>query len=258
MRRLGWSQGCTLNLTLPLRHLTVVDNQPMPLDTDHGLWLLVDQDCDLAWRALIGQDDPHLVELRPVFVSGAPTDWGIRNQQFRLDQEGRYLKAAAPAVRVTPDLLATATHLACLNEASQQRLKTWLGFRYDRPAVPQTYVDLAKALADQLSKKRHRASAANVRDVLAQFWKAEDGSTRYQLVAVLEGETSDANDEMVVVTRAWLAEATLGVEDALGSAVSIEAYGDEEVSLSFVERSFSLDLARLSWPPSSPGPVGVV
>lgn len=216
----------------------------------------MDQDCDLAWRALTGESEPHLVELRPVHVSGAPTDWGIRSQHFRLDEEGRYLKATAPAVRVAPDLLVTATHRACLDQASQQRLKTWLGFRYDRPAVPQTYVELAKALADQLSKKRHRASAATVRDVLAQFLRVEDGSTSYQLVAVLEGGPFDADDEVVVAARTWLADAALGVDAALGTAASIEAYGDEDVSLAFVEQSFSLDLARLSWPINLPGPVG--
>jgi hypothetical protein len=256
LRHLGWYQGCTFRLSLPLSHISLAGGRPQNHERVHDLWLLSDQDCDLAWRALTDQDDPFLVELRPVFTADPPTDWGIRSQKLRLDEGDQHLRATEPAVRVTPDLVLLSEHLGCLDGNSQQRLKTWLGLRYDRPAVPQAYVELAKALAEQLSKKRYRASAGPVRDVLAQFWREEDGSVSYQLVAVLPGGPSEASDDIIVGTRSWIAEAALAVDGGLGSARSIEVYGDEEVGLAFIERSFSLDLSRLSWPPNAPGPVG--
>lgn len=58
---------------------------------------------------------------------------------------------------------------------------------------------------------------------MAQFLKVEDGWTRYQLVAVLEGGPFDADDEVVVAARTWLADAALGGDAALGTAESIDA-----------------------------------
>lgn len=241
---------------MPLTHISVHHGEPTAEALIHNLWLLCDQDCDLAWRALIGQEQPHLVELRPVFAD-AVTDWGIRSQNFRINQDGDALRAAAPSIRAAPEIVQLGEHLQCLDPASQQRLNTWLGFRYDRPAVPQEFVALARALAEQLAKKRHRETAATVRDVLAQFWRGEDGA-RYDLVAVLEGGPFQAEDEPVAETRKWLAEAVLAVDTSLGAVEAINAFGDSEVSLAYVEQSFSLDLSRLSWPSNLPGPKGAV
>lgn len=234
----------------------MASGEPVRVPESHDLWLLIDQDCDLAWRAVDGASPPFLAELRPVFVENPPDDWGIRSQAFRIDDDGRHLQAWATAVRATPEVVAMAEHLGCLEPDAQQRLKTWLGYRYDRPAVPQRFVGLARALADQLSKKRQRDRALAVRDVLAQFWIESDGSTAYALVAVLPGGPFAGNEEAVVIARQWLAEAALAVDADLGSAVDIHAYGDQEVALAYVEGSFSLDLSRLSWPPNTPGPVG--
>jgi hypothetical protein len=41
--------------------------------TQHDEWLLVAQDCDLAWNAVAGSDP--LIELRPVFRDNPPEDW---------------------------------------------------------------------------------------------------------------------------------------------------------------------------------------
>ena len=65
-----------------------------------------------------------------------PTDWGIRNQKFLLSADGRHLLANAPVVRVTPDVIVMADHVDRLDDDHQLRLKTWMGLRYDCPAVP--------------------------------------------------------------------------------------------------------------------------
>jgi hypothetical protein len=220
--------------------------------------LLADQDCDLAWRALIGVHKQFLVELRPVYSQDPPTDWGIRSQTLRLDESGQYLRANSPSVHVTPEIVEAAEHLDCLDADSRLRLKTWFGMRYDRPAIPQRYKTLSDALARELSRKKDRSRGTRLRDVLAQFWTTDDGATRYSLVAVLPGGQYNQDHPWVAETRSWLAAVALAVPDELGTAATLEAYGDDDVSLAYVEGSFSLDLSKLSWPSNAPGPVGTV
>lgn len=247
-----------LRVPLPLRHAALVDGQVAEVSTPHDLWLLADQDCDLAWQTVVGeQSDGRLVELRPVFVKDPPEDWGIRSQRFLIDDTGHHLRGASAIIRVTPAVVAAGEHIGCLVADHQLRLKTWLGLRYNRPAVPQRYVGLARALAEQLSKRKARPAAARYRDVLGQFRRA-GVQTMYSLVAVLPGGGYAADAEEVVAARTWLADAARAVPAELGTAASLDAYGDEDVSLGFVENSYSLDLSRLSWPPNNPGPVGNV
>jgi hypothetical protein len=247
-----------LQAAFPLHHLRLEGVGPVRQEAKHHLWLLADQDCDLAWRALTDEDDPFLLELRPVYTENPPANWGIRSQTLRLDEAGRYLRANSPNIRVTPEVVAVTEHLDCLDSGSQRRLKTWLGLRYDRPAIPERYSTLSRALAAQLSKRRNRRQGTRVRDVLAQFRDAADGATEYSLVAVVPGGDYAADDPLVTETRRWLAEVIGAVPSDLGVAVDVQAYGDEDVSLGYVESSFSLDLSALSWPQNTPGPVGEV
>jgi hypothetical protein len=257
LRSRGWLQGCTLRLPLPLRHTAVVDGTVEEVVRTHDLWLIAEQDCDLAWRAVLREGaEQFLVELRPVFTDDPPVDWGIRSQRFLLSaDDGRHLLATAPVVRVTPQVIVTAEHVACLDDDHQLRLKTWMGLRYDRPAVPQRYMKLARVLADALSVKKNRSRAERYRDVLAQYWD-EDGVTKFTLVAVLPGGPHAANSNEVVDARAWLAESVRDVPAELGVAVSLDAYGDDTISLPYLEGSYGVDVTRLSWPPNKPGPTG--
>lgn len=245
-------------MKLPLHHIGRGETgEYVDHVAEHDLWLLADQDCDLAWRAMIDGPVSFLAELRPVRVDDPPSDWGIRSHTLLLDGTGRYVTANSPNVRVTPAVVGSAEHIGCMDPDSRVRLKTWLGLRYDRPAVPQRHVALARALAGELVKKKHRTSAAPIRDVLAQFGDAPDGTAQYRLVAVLPGSPSE-DSTVVAETRKWLGEVALSLPTDLGSPLALDAYGDEEVSLAFVEGSFSLDLSKLSWPQSTAGPVGAV
>jgi hypothetical protein len=109
-----------------------------------------------------------------------------------------------------------------------------MGLRYDRPAVAQRYMKLARALADALSVKKNRVRAERYRDVLAQYWD-EDGVTKYALVAVLPGGPYSANSDEVVDARTWLADSVRDVPADLGVAVSLDAYGDDAISLQYLE-----------------------
>jgi hypothetical protein len=247
-----------LRITLPLSYVRLVGGVTVREETQHYLWLLADQDCDLAWRALTGVSDPFLVELRPVYTEDPPDDWGIRSQLLRLDETGSYLRANSPNVRVSPEVVASSEHVGCLDADSQLRLKTWFGMRYDRPAIPQRYTLLARAIAGQIGKKKNRVQGGRVRDVLAQFSETPEGLTEYSLVAVLPDEAYRTDDRIGMGIRTWLSEIVLDVPRELGTAVLLEAYSDHEVSLAYVEGSFSLDLSKLSWPQNAPGPNGAV
>jgi hypothetical protein len=161
-------------------------------------------------------------------------------------------------VRVTPDVIINAVHESCPDPELARRLKTWLGLRYDRPAIPQEYVALADDIAKRLRKPGNKPSEERLRDILATFEPGTDGVVGYRLVAVLPQAEAAADRELLAATRDWLAGVAMNVPERLGMPLDIEARTDGEVSLAFIERSFSLDVSQVSWPETSPGPVGAV
>lgn len=239
---------------LPLTHLDAPEGKPIARTVDHHEWLLVQQDCDLAWNAVAGSGS--LLELRPVYRDSPPENWGIRAAKLLLDVTGAHLRADAPTVRVTPDVVLTARHAACPVPDFVVRLKTWLGLRYDRPAVPQEFTDLAKDIAARLRKKQHRQDQDRVRDVLATFSRAQDGTAEYTLVAVVPHHTATQDPGVLDSTRLWLTDVTLAVPRSLGIATGVDAYPDSGISLSFLEGSYALAVSTVSWPENAPGPVG--
>lgn len=228
----------------------------MGTTVDHDEWVLVAQDCDLAWNSVAGSDS--LVELRPVYREDPPEDWGIRGSKFRVDHGGAYLVDSGPAVRVEPDVVLAAKHACPKDPEPPQRLKTWLGLRYNRPAVPQEYVPLAQDIGRRLKKKSHKQAEERVRDILATFGTAADGTVEFTLTAVVPHDRAAEDRELVERTRDWLAAVALAVPAELGLGTDIVAVTDEGVSLAFLETSYSLDVTSVSWPNKEPGPVGDV
>lgn len=220
----------------------------------HRRWVIVDQDCDLAWKATTGSS--YLVELKPVLTEHPPAEWGIRSASFRLTEDS-YLHWDVPSLRVSPEVVLQ--HAVRVNPALADehvvRLKTWLGHRYDRPAVPEPYVALAKLLAGEFGAKRHRAAGHSIRDILVQFDVAANGTTSFELVAVVPQDVPDGLRDDI---ETWLAEAALKVPPTLAVASAFDVRGDNEISLAFVEQSYSLDLSTVSWPRKTPGPVGAI
>lgn len=242
-------------MTLPLTRVRLVAGKPVQSTSDHDEWVLVAQDCDLAWNSVAGSDS--LVELRPVFRDDPPSSWGIRDSRFLLDDQGGHLVESAPPVRVEPDVVLAAEHVCPgPHTAPARRLKTWLGLRYNRPAVPQEYVPLSRELAKRLTKKSHKEAEKRVRDILATFDTADDGKIEFTLTAVVPHERAADDDELLGGTREWLAGIALAVPSHLGLNTDVIACTDAEVSLAFVETSYSLDVTAVSWPTKEPGPVG--
>jgi hypothetical protein len=123
-------------------------------------------------------------------------------------------------------------------------LKTWLGKRYDRPAVPDEWLPLAKRIALEVKKKKYRETTTHVRDVLMQF--EEGDPARYSLIAVVTREADSAD------VRRWLADVAAGVPNTLGVADDIRVGTADQVALSVIETSYAADVTQVTWQGDSP------
>jgi hypothetical protein len=144
---------------------------------------------------------------------------------------------------VTADLLASfGPPATALTDARAKAFKTWLGLRYDRPAIPERLVDLAREVATRCSSRGGRAAAENVHEVLMQFDESDD-PPKVALFAIV---AADANQDVV---RAWLAEASTRINTAFGVVAHIDVATKDQTSISLDReqlrrRSQPTDLAR--------------
>jgi hypothetical protein len=128
-------------------------------------------------------------------------------------------------------------------------LKTWLGLRYDRPAVPENVLELAKSIANEVSRAKNRPMGLLVRDVLMQFDTSSE-PPRFSLFAVLDNE-ADRDD-----ARVWLAAIAMAVPATLGVGDELDARSAAGISLHLVETSYAADVSQLTWRPNTPAAEG--
>jgi hypothetical protein len=249
----GWRQGSILEATLPLDAVILgPTGYAERRQGEHGRWVVATQDCDLDQTDRANAEPT--VELRPVFLDGPPADWGIRSAQF-LVAEGEYVRSASPRTFVSAALLAALVtsddgRRRDGDPVRRQAFTTWLGLRYDRPAVPPTVLPLAKRIAEEVTRRRHRPVGRRTRDVLMQF---DEGAspTRFSLFAVLAHE----DDEQEV--REWLAGIAQAIPATFGLADQIEAATAAGISLQLIETSYAADVSSLTWRPVDPRADGV-
>jgi hypothetical protein len=243
----GWRQGSIFRLELTTQaHVLGEDGVPIVQDASRDTWVLTSQDCDLA-SALADNNDP-LIEVRPVHADDTG-DWGIRSRKLRLDGARCLLADGIPA-RVSPAVLSTVAHATReppLEAGRAIALKTWLGLRFDRPAVPDHVVPLAQDIAKRLRRPSGRGVAGTVHDVLLQF----DDSTSPPRVALFAVVEPDVDADAV---RRWLADAANSVPTALGLVFAIDVGTKDETSLHLIESSYAADVTQITW--RSPDPEG--
>ena len=247
----GWRQGSIIQVDLPLDAIVIGESgRPERSSTDHGLWVIATQDCDLD-RAETDAPNP-VVELRPVYTQDCPTDWGIRSAKLRL-AAGEYVEANSPRATVAPNVLTMALDAGAtirnLNFARRQGFTTWLGLRYDRPAVPNHLIPLAQRICKEVARSKHRTVAARVRDVLMQF-DDSGNPVRYSLFAILEDPAEEAE------IRTWLAGVSRAVPTDLGVADQIEAADASGIAFSTIESSYAADVSLVTWRRDQPEPEG--
>ncbi len=193
-----------------------------------------------------------MVELRPRFsLNNASTEWGVRSRTLRLD-DNEYVTSDEPPIRLSPAALvkvAGRNPQPVLSSPGRiVALKTWLGLRYDRPAVPDHLVGLARTVAERARRVLPPNLISDLHDVLMQF-SAQESPPSFVLFAVV----CDGGDKEAA--RRWLAEVGSGVASGTGILAGVDAGYRSEVSLELLETSYSTDLSRLSWP--GPDPRGV-
>jgi hypothetical protein len=249
----GWRQGSILVASLPLDEVVPdADGHPVRRQREHGRWVVASQDCDLD---LTETNDPEAtIELRPVHTDDPPTDWGLRSSRLLLT-ETEFVVSAGPrtiiAAAVLTALVTAGAGRRDISAARERAFTTWLGLRYDRPALPPELLPLARRIADEVQRRRNRPTARLVREVLMQFDETRD-PIRFSLFAVVE----NAGDEDTC--RQWLADIARRIPVELGLADEIEAAVATGISLHLVETSYAADVAQLTWRTNRPDPEGAV
>jgi hypothetical protein len=203
---------------------------------------VVTQDCDLD-KTNLTDNDP-CIELRPIYINDPPNDWGIRSEKFKLFEKD-YIESSSPRLMVSALLLTNVmkkqANLEELPEDRRIALKTWLGLRYDRPAVPDHHIDLARQISDKVSKTGKTVSHEAIRDVLMQF-SDETTPPKYSLFVVMD------NDKDKEKIREWLVQLTLDIPSNLGILSEIEVETPQKISFNVIENSYAADVSLLTWP----------
>ncbi len=240
----GWRQGSIFDAPLQMMGVTLADDGSLDFNShEHAKWIIVTQDCDLSAFDMNERED--LVELRPVFDHRPPSQRGIRSRQCLL-VDRLYLEAQSRRTMISPAALTMLieTHAAKRDERvsadvdRKTTLKTWLGYRYDRPAVPEEHLALARSLVTEI-ERQGKVYTGKVRDVLVQIGSGTPPT--FHLFAIIENE-----DDTEAVYN-WLADAGLKISVSLGVGDAPQVGTADQTPLSLIENSFSLDLTKITF-----------
>jgi hypothetical protein len=224
-------------------------NEPSRDLKEHNRWVVATQDCDLAFTD--SSNAEPTVELHPVFRHDPDpnTDWGIRSRRFVLS-EGEHVVSPNPHTLVSAAVLTVirsspGSRVEPLPDLRVVAFKRWLGYRYDRPAVPEQFVALAQRVAKEVQRNRRRLMGKRVRDVLMQFDEAQR-PPRFSLFAVIR-HTADEQE-----VREWLADIALSIPVELGIGDEFVAVTSQQVTLHLIETSYAADVTQMTWRGSTP------
>jgi hypothetical protein len=244
----GWRQGSIVRARLAVTTHVVKEGEVVSRTTEAEEWVVATQDCDLA-RAKRASNE-SIVDLLPVQREFAAQDWGIRSRKLRLHEDGQFVDSDAGRCQVSPAVLSSdaVTREDRLTDSRKVALKTWLGLRYDRPAVPDELVPLARRIAKEIRDARPVEMRDRIRDVLIEFDDSAD-PPHFSLYAVLE----DATDEDEA--RLWLLAAGRALPAELGVLDDVEARDGSQISLQVIENTYSADTSQITWG-GGPEPTG--
>jgi hypothetical protein len=226
-----------------------VDGDFCSVDIEHDLWLLAEQDCDLDQTT--DTDTEKLFELRAVRQHTGDVPSNIVGTRVRID-EHCCLNAMDHTTKVTAAWL-TANIKKRQNIPAQRRryVKTWLGYRYDRPAVPKQFVkaherirNLAKLergkpdpqKPEQKKENREKVNLEKLRDVFVSYEELDSsGKVRCSLNAI----TKHVDD--IAEIEQWMERIRDAVEDAEALIIVEVIVADpENTPISLLEKAFSI------------------
>jgi hypothetical protein len=125
-----------------------------------------------------------------------------------------------------------------LDQNDLAALKTWLGRRYNRPAVPDEFVSLMRRIAKEIE-----SCPKEVLDHVRSLHAAIDAGEppRFSLYALTDGQVN--GDEV----QGMLAEAMLEVPQDLGILIAVESHTAETMTLDKIEFTYEVDASDITW-----------
>jgi hypothetical protein len=235
----GWRQGSLFEASLQISAIVVNSERGAPESSSwqHREWIVATQDCDLS-GASVASNEPS-IELRPVYRENPPSDWGIRARRLLL-ADGCFLISESPRLTISPAALVNLRDglQPSLADGRLKAFKSWLGLRYDRPAVPPELVDLMRAVAKTFNRPRGPLQH-KIHDILVEVEEAE-----HPLYGVFVVTVDDVDPEAV---RTWAAGRLADVPGDLGTLAGVEVGTRAEASLELLENSYSADLSQITW-----------
>lgn len=241
---LGWRQGTIFAAPLVAVSYGYDDGHVVPIEDTFERWVVVSQDCDLHAQSSDSHD--RVIEIAPVATGNPGTGWGIRSRRLRLSADA-FVEAASPRLKVSAQALCVYAYAMepPLAEGRATALKTWLGLRFDRPAVPTELVPLARAIAAAVKATRSPELASACHDVLFQVGLGDP--PQYELTAVV------VDDAPVEPVEDWLAAAAMQIGVDLGIMASPPAaLSKSQLSVELLENSYSADLSDITWKKMEP------
>jgi hypothetical protein len=234
----GWRQGSLIRETLSVHFLDLHDGAIVDRSEQFDLWLLATQDCDLDQTPCT--NSTRQFELRPV-SERTPDDRldGLRSRtvlvtdQLVLRSDSKRLTLSARALNTLKGKREEA-----LDEERRVQIKTWLGLRYDRPAIPTPLVPLGRRLKSAFIDDLPATFDGVVRDVWVYFENQHDVRIFVILVDIQKRRADEVRD--------WVSDvsATLSDENIIVRERHVEA--PDRTPLSVLQTYYGLGLAGLS------------
>jgi len=238
----GWRQGTIFTAELFASRLVLSDDgAPESRTETYDRWVVCSQNCDLAAAQLDDSGESAIEVRRVTSTEEGSGDWGVRSAVFLLSGS-EMTEADASRIQVSPQLLQSLIGTAepPLPDGRAKAFKTWLGLRYDRPAVPDHLVEPAREVAKRCGRRSGRQVAQGIHDVLMQF----DDSCTPPKVILFAIRADDADHEEV---RLWVAEAAQRIRTEVCVVAGIYVGTRAETSLELIESSYAADLSQLTW-----------
>ena len=234
----GWRQGSLIRETLSVHFIDLHDGTVVDRSEQFDLWLLATQDCDLDQTPCT--NSTRQFELRPVLsrtkddkLDGLRSRTILVNDELVLRSDSKKLTLSARALNSLKGKREDD-----LDEERRVQIKTWLGLRYDRPAVPTPFVPLGLRLKAAFIDDLPAHFIGVVRDVWVYF----ENEREVRIFVILVDVHKDRADDV----RDWVADvaATLSDENIIVREQHVE--GPDRTPLSVLQTYYGLGLAELS------------
>jgi len=218
---------------LDLHEGTVVDRSEQC-----DLWLLATQDCDLAQTPRT--NTTRQFELRPVLprTNDDKLD-GLRSRTI-LVKDDLVLRSDSKKLTLTARALNSLKEKRedDVDEDRRVQIKTWLGLRYDRPAVPEQFVPFGERLKKTFIDDLPYEYVGVVRDAWIYF---EDDHTARLFVILYDAQKHRAQS-----VRDWVDDVIGNLNDEGLVVRERQVEGPDRTPLSILQTYYGLGVAELS------------